>query len=92
MGIAKATRQLQDYTKQKGLDKEKIKQMVLQYLKNAGSEGAKRDGIYEYVKDVLPQAKTREQQLRLLGDMLNALSVDKFIYTKGQTWFSNEQL
>ena len=92
LGIAKATRQLQDYTKQKGLDKEKIKQMVLQYLKNAGSEGATRDGIYEYVKDVLPQAKTREQQLRLLGDMLNALSVDKFIYTKGRTWFSNEQL
>lgn len=92
LGIAKATRQLQDYTKQKGLDKEKIKQMVLQYLKNAGSEGAKRDGIYEYVKDVLPQAKTREQQLRLLGDMLNALSVDKLIYPKGRTWFSNEQL
>lgn len=92
LGIAKATRQLQDYTKQKGLDKEKIKQMVLQYLKNAGSEGAKRDGIYEYVKDVLPQAKTHEQQLRLLGDMLNALSVDKLIYTKGRTWFSNEQL
>ena len=92
LGIAKATRQLQDYTKQKGLDKEKIKQMVLQYLKNAGSEGAKRDGMYEYGKDVLPQAKTREQQLRLLGDMLNALSVDKFIYTKGRTWFSNEQL
>ena len=92
LGIAKATRQLQDYTKQKGLDKEKIKQMVLQYLKNAGSEGAKRDGIYEYVKDVLPQAKTREQQLRLLGDMLNALSVDKLICTKGRTWFSNEQL
>lgn len=92
LGIAKATRQLQDYTKQKGLDKEKIKQMVLQYLKNAGSEGAKRDGIYKYVKDVLPQAKTREQQLRLLGDVLNALSVDKLIYTKGRTWFSNEQL
>lgn len=92
LGIAKATRQLQDYTKQKGLDKEKIKQMVLQYLKNAGSEGAKRDSIYEYVKDVLPQAKTREQQLRLLGDVLNALSVDKLIYTKGRTWFSNEQL
>lgn len=92
LGIAKATRQLQDYTKQKGLDKEKIKQMVLQYLKNAGSDGAKRDSIYEYVKDVMPQTKTHEQQLRILGDMLNALSVDKLIYTKGRTWFSNEQL
>ena len=80
LGIAKATRQLQGYTKQKGLDKEKIKQMILQYLKNAGTDGAKRDSIYEYVKDVMPQVKTNEQQLRLLGDILSALSADKLIY------------
>lgn len=90
LGVAKATRQLQGYTKQKGLDKDKIKQMILQYLKNAGSDGAKRDGIYEYIKDVMPQAKTREQQLRILGDILNALSMDKLIYANGRTWFSNE--
>ena len=82
LGIAKATRQLQGYTKQKGLDKEKIKQMILQYLKNAGTDGAKRDSIYEYVKDVMPQVKTHEQQLRLLGDILSALSTDKLIYPK----------
>ena len=90
LGIAKATRQLQGYTKQKGLDKEKIKQMVLQYLKNAGTDGAKRDSIYEYVKDVMPQVKTHEQQLRLLGDILSALSTDKLIYPKGRTWFLKE--
>ena len=55
LGIAKATNQLQGYTKQKGLDKEKMKQMILQYLKNAGTDGAKRDSIYEYIKDVMPQ-------------------------------------
>ena len=87
LGIAKATRQLQGYTKQKGLDKEKIKQMILQYLKNAGTDGAKRDSIYEYVKDVMPQVKTHEQQLRLLGDILSTLSTDKLIYPKGRTWF-----
>ena len=90
LGIAKATRQLQDYTKQKGLDKEKIKQMILQYLKNAGTDGAKRDSIYEYVKDVMPQVKTHEQQLRLLGDILSTLSTDKLIYPKGRTWFLKE--
>lgn len=90
LGIAKATRQLQGYTKQKGLDKEKIKQMILQYLKNAGTDGAKRDSIYEYVKDVMPQVKTHEQQLRLLGDILSALSIDKLIYPKGRTWFLKE--
>ena len=87
LGIAKATRQLQGYTRQKGLDKEKIKQMILQYLKNAGTDGAKRDSIYEYVKDVMPQVKTHEQQLRLLGDILSTLSTDKLIYPKGRTWF-----
>ena len=90
LGIAKATRQLQGYTKQKGLDKEKIKQMILQYLTHAGTDGAKRDSIYEYVKDVMPQVKTHEQQLRLLGDILSALSTDKLIYPKGRTWFLKE--
>ena len=74
LGIAKATRQLQGYTKQKGLD----------------TDGAKRDSIYEYVKDVMPQVKTHEQQLRLLGDILSALSTDKLIYPKGRTWFLKE--
>lgn len=90
LGIAKATNQLQGYTKQKGLDKEKMKQMILQYLKNAGTDGAKRDSIYEYIKDVMPQVKTHEQQLRLLGDILSALSTDKLIYPKGRTWFLKE--
>mgnify|MGYP001066535084 FL=1 len=90
LGIAKATNQLQGYTKQKGLDKEKMKQMILQYLKNAGTDGAKRDSIYEYIKDVMPHVKTHEQQLRLLGDILSALSVDKLIYAKGRIWFLKE--
>lgn len=90
LGIAKATRQLKGYTKQKGLDKEKIKQMILQYLKNAGTDGAKRDSIYEYVKDVMPQIKNHEQQLRLLGDILSTLSADRLIYAKGRIWFLKE--
>ena len=46
LSIAKNTHQLPSYTKRKGLDKEKLRQMILQYLSNAGSEGAKRDSIY----------------------------------------------
>ena len=90
LGIAKATNQLQGYTKQKGLDKEKMKQMILQYLKNAGTDGAKRDSIYEYIKDVMQQVKTHEQQLILLGDILIAFSVDNLIYAKGRIWFLKE--
>lgn len=51
--------------------------MVLQYLSNAGDEGAKRDSIYEYLKDVLPQNKTEEQRLRTLGDLLKAMKKEK---------------
>ena len=87
LGIAKNTHQLPSYTKTKGLDKERLRQMVLQYLSNAGDEGAKRDSIYEYLKDVLPQNKTEEQQLRLLGDLLKAMKLEKMIRTDGRNWY-----
>lgn len=60
---------------------------LLQYLKNAGNEGAKRESIYEYIKDVLPQNKTHEQQLRMLGDILNAMKKEDVIRTDGRNWF-----
>ena len=87
LGIAKNTHQLPSYTKNKGLDKEKLRQMVLQYLSNAGDEGAKRDSIYEYLKDVLPQNKTEEQRLRMLGDLLKVIKMEKLIKTDGRYWF-----
>ena len=61
-----------------------MRQMVLQYLSNAGDEGAKRDSIYEYLMDVLPQNKTEEQQLRLLGDLLKTMKLEEMIKTNGR--------
>ena len=77
LSIAKNTHQLPSYTKTKGLDKERLRQMTLQYLSNAGDEGAKRDSIYEYLKDVLPQNNTEEQQLRYVGRLLVELNEEK---------------
>ena len=87
LSIAKNTHQLPSYTKTKGLDKAKLRQMVLQYLSNAGEEGAKRDSIYEYLKDVLPQNKTEEQKLRGLGDLLKTMKKEDLIWTDGRNWF-----
>ena len=87
LDVARKTKQVPEYTKSKGLEKQKLIQMILQYLKNAGEEGSKRDGIYEYLKDVLPQNKTREQQLRMLGDLLNYMKDGKLIMAKGRTWY-----
>ena len=85
LSIAKNTHQLPSYTKTKGLDKEKLRQMILQYLSNAGDEGAKRDSIYEYLKDVLPANKTEEQKLRMLGDLLKNMSKECLIKAEGRT-------
>ena len=86
LGVAKNTHQLPSYTKTKGLDKEKLSQMILQYLQNAGDEGAKRDSIYEYLRDVLPSNKTDEQQLRMVGKLLVEMDENKLITTKGRKW------
>ena len=77
LSIAKNTHQLPSYTKTKGLDKEKLRQMILQFLQNAGDEGAKRDSIYEYLKDVLPANKTEKQQLRMVGKLLVEMDENK---------------
>jgi ATP-dependent DNA helicase RecG len=61
--------------------------MVLQYLSYAEDEGAKRDSIYEYLMDVLPQNKTEEQQLRLLGDLLKTMKLEEMIKTNGRNWY-----
>ena len=60
--------------------------MILQYLKNAGEDGAKRDSIYEYLKDVLPQGKTEEQQLRYLGRLLAEMNEERMIDRNGLRW------
>lgn len=86
LNVAKGTRQLPTYTKQKGLEKSKLKQMVLQYLQNAGEEGAKRDSIYEYLHDALPSSKTKDQQLRMIGKLLVEMNEEGMILPSGRKW------
>ena len=85
--MAKKTRQLPEYTRNKGFDKAKIQQMIIQYLQNAGTLGAKRDAIFEYLKEVLPQNKTHEQQERLIGNILSEMKEIGLIHPEGRTWF-----
>lgn len=87
LDIARNTKQVPEYTKSKGFEKQKLIQMILQYLKYVGDEGSKRDGIYEYLKDVLPSNKTEEQRLRTLGDLHKAMKADELIKTDGRNWF-----
>ena len=62
--------------------------MTLQFVQNAGTDGAKREDIYAYLKDAMPGNKTKEQHLRLLGHLLDELQTDKAIEPKGRLWFA----
>ncbi len=86
LGIAKASRQLPEYTKAKGLDKARLKQLVLQLLQNAGKDGARREIIYDYIKDLLPANKSQEQQLRYLGRLLVEMNEEGTIERIGLRW------
>jgi ATP-dependent DNA helicase RecG len=86
LSIARQTKQISEYTKLKGLDKEKLKQMVLQFLQNSGSEGARREFIFKYLKDVLPSNKTEEQQLRIVGRLLVEMYEEGLVKKEGLRW------
>lgn len=86
LGVAKASRQLPQYTKAKGLDKARLKQMVQQLLQNAGKDGARREIIYDYLKDLLPSNKSQEQQLRYLGRLLVEMNEEGTIERIGLRW------
>ena len=86
LSVAKASRQLPEYTKAKGLDKARLKQMVLQLLQNAGKDGARREIIYDYLRDLLPSNKSQEQQLRYLGRLLVEMNEEGTIGHVGLRW------
>lgn len=74
--------------KVKGLERDRLKQLALQYIQNAGEEGSKRVSIIEYLKVYLPIRNTKEQNQRLVGNILVELSNEGFIFRKNKIWFA----
>ena len=88
LGVAKASKQLTGYTKVKGLERDKIKQMILQYIQNAGTDGAKRDAIMEYLEGTLPSRNTKEQNTLLVRHILTEMKEAEIIVSSGKLWFA----
>ena len=65
--------------------------MALQFIQNAGDDGAKLDALFEYLKDVLPSNKTLEQKRRLLRHILEEMKNDCMIKVNGRTWYEYGQ-
>lgn len=87
LSVAKASRQLAKYTKVRGLERDKIKHMILQYIQNAGVDGAKRDAILEYLQGTLPVRNTREQNSDLIRNILREMGQENIIVSKNKLWY-----
>lgn len=74
--------------KVKGLERDRLKQLALQYIQNAGEEGSKRVSIIEYLKVSLPIRNTKEQNQRLVGNILVELSNEGSVFRKNKIWFA----
>ena len=88
LGVAKASKQLPGYTRVRGLERDKLKQMILQYIQNAGSDGAKRDAILEYLQSTLPSRNTYEQNETLIYHLLSELRKAGLIEANGKIWLA----
>lgn len=88
LGVAKASKQLPSYTRVRGLERDKLKQMILQYIQNAGSDGAKRDAILEYLQGTLPSRNSKEQNAQLVGNLLKEMNRENRIKLDGKLWIA----
>lgn len=66
--------------------------MVLQYIQNAGADGAKRSEIMEYLGGTLPSRNTPDQNLVLLKNIMNEMKNENQISTDGRLWYAESQI
>lgn len=92
--VAKKTRQLSGYTRVVGLERDKIKHMVLQYIQNVGADGARRSDIMEYLSGTLTNRNTPEQNSQMVGNILKELATEGIVKSVKQRWYEmkTEQL
>lgn len=84
--VAQKTHQVPEYTKQKGLDKNKLLNMLQQCVENAGDTGIMLNDIYEYMQVTLPSGKTVDAKKRQLRYLLQNLKYSGVVYLDGLKW------
>ncbi len=85
--VAKKTKQLSGYTRVVGLERDKIKHMVLQYIQNAGADGAKRSEIREYLGGTLPSRNTPEQNSMFVSNILREMTTAQTVFQRDKRWY-----
>jgi hypothetical protein len=80
------------YTKQKGLDKNKLLNMLQQCVENAGENGIMLKDIYEYMQVTLPSGKSADAKKKTLTYLLGILKATGAISPEGRRWKAVKQL
>lgn len=90
LNVAKVSKQLTGDMTVKGLERNKIKQMILQYIQNADTDGAKRDAIMEYLEGTLPGCNTKQQNTLLVRHILTEMKEAEIIVSSGKLRFAKK--
>ena len=80
------THQVPNYTKQNGLDKKKLLNMLQQVVEDAGDTGIMLNEIYTYMDVTLPSNKSADAKKKTLTYLLSDLKAKGIIYADGRRW------
>ena len=86
LDVAKKTKQLGEYTKMKGLERDKYLSMIYEFVKNGSPEGVMLNQIFEYMSEALPKNKDVKSQKRFLGYLVSILKTQERIANVGKRW------
>ena len=90
--VAQKTHQVPEYTKQKGLDKNKLLNMLQQVVEDAGDAGIMLNDIYEYMQVALSSNKSVEAKKRSLRYLLQLLKESNIVYLDGLKWKAKKKV
>lgn len=86
LAVAKKTYQLGEYTRMKGLERDKYLSMIYEFVKNGSPEGVMLNQIFDFMNEALPKNKDPKSQKRFLGHMVNILKTQEKIVNEGKRW------
>ena len=90
LAVAKKTKQLGEYTRMKGLERDKYLSMIYEFVKNGSPEGVMLNQIFDFMNEALPKNKDPKSQKRFLGHLVNILKTQDKIINEGKRWVINK--
>ena len=75
-----------EYTRMKGLERDKYLSMIYEFIKNGSPEGVMLYQIFDFLNEALPKNKDEKSQKRFLGYLVNILKTQNRIVNEGKRW------